>query len=296
MIVTNRCLAGSPFMIRFAGPLLLVLITRPLAAQQDTLRPPLRDRGAGIRTSEFQTYIQRGQFFIIPAVSYVKDHNLEYSPFDWGYGSQDGLRAAFHGSSAQLLLAYGVTDWLAFELEGSYLKAHFERDAQDTSATPSQIDESGVGDFAVQARMRFAHERGSRPEIWGSLEFIPASNTGKLLIGDKPSDLKGEIGLTKGYQFGTMTLRTTIEYNHGDHHWDLGETSIEYLRRLSTNWRVMAAVEGGEGGAPDEFVFVTSFQARLARSVVLNFGNSFGLMSKSTDLEPYVGLRFELRD
>jgi len=64
--------------------------------------------------------------------------------------------------------------------------------------------------------------------------------------------------LTRGFHFGTMTLRTTVEYNHGDHHWDLGETSLEYLRRLSPAWRILLAIEGGETGAPDEWVFVTA--------------------------------------
>lgn len=282
-------------MTRFVAAMLLVLGAAPLMAQRDSLLPPpLRDRGQGVRLSEFQTYIERGQFFVLPSATYIKDHNLEYNPLDWGFGPQTDLRGTFQGSSAQLFFAYGVTEWLAFEVEGSYLSAQFERGAQDTSATPQQIKESGVGDFAIQARFRAVREKGGRPEIWGSLEYIPAANKDKVLIGDTQSDLKGEIGFTKGYPFGTMTFKTTIEYNHGDHHGDLGETTIEYLRRLSTNWRALVAIEGGEGGAPDEFVLVTSFHARIARHAVLSFGNSFGLMSKSTDLEPYVGVLFEL--
>ena len=280
---------------RLCTALLIGLGAAPLAAQQDTLQPPLRDRGPGVRTSEFQTYIQRGQLFVIPSASYVKDHNLEYSSLNEGsgIGQQNDLTGSFHSGSAQLLLAYGVTEWLAFEVEASYLDAHFDRSPQDTTGT-QPINESGLGDFAVQARMRFLRERGSRPEIWGSLEFIPAANQDKLLIGDAPSDLKGEIGFTRGYQFGTMTFKTTIEWNHVDQHWDLGETSIEYLRRLSTNWRLMAALEGGETGAPDEFVFVTSLQWRASRHAVVGLANSFGFMEKSTDWEPQVGIRFEL--
>ena len=277
---------------RLCAALLIGLGAAPLAAQQDTLQPPQRDRGPGVRTSEFQTYIQRGQFFVIPSASYVKDHNLEYSSLNWDVGTQTDLIGSFHSSSGQLFLAYGVTEWLAFEVEASYLDAHFERSPQDTTSRP--INESGLGDFDVQARMRFVRERGSRPEIWGSLEFIPAANQDKVLIGDTPTDLKGEIGFTRGYQFGTMTFKTTIEYNHVDQHWDLGETSIEYLRRLSTNWRLMAALEGGETGAPDEFVLVTSLQWRASRHAVVGLANSFGFMEKSTDWEPQVGIRFEL--
>jgi len=281
-------------MTRLIAVALLSLGAASLTAQQDSVPPALRDRGPGIRMSEFQTYIERGQFFIMPSASYIKDHNLEYNPVDWGFGDQTALRGTFHGSSGQLLLAYGVNDWLALEAEASYMDQHFERSPQDTGNTPPQIHESGIGDFAFQARLRFVKERGSRPEIWGSLEFIPESNKDKVLIGDTPTDLQAEIGFTRGFGFGTMTFRTTIEYTHIDKAWDFGETSIEYLRRLSETWRVMVGLEGGEGGGPDEFVAVTSFQARLASRAVLNFGNSIGFFSKSTDWEPYVGLRFEL--
>jgi hypothetical protein len=92
-----------------------------------------------------------------------------------------------------------------------------------------------------------------------------------------------------------MTLRTTVEYNHGDHHWDLGETSLEYLRRLSPDWRILLAIEGGETGAPDEWVFVTAGQWRIANRFFLKFANGFGLMSKSTDWEPQIGILWELR-
>jgi hypothetical protein len=265
-----------------------------VAQQQDSLPPHLRDRGRGVRTSEFQTFIQRHQLLLLPSFAYIKDHNLEYNPLDWGYGNQTDLRGTFRNSSAQLLVAYGVTEWLAVEVEGSYLSARFERSARDTTATPARIRQSGLGDFAGQVRVRFAQERGRRPEIWGSVEVIPANQKRKVLIGDKLTDVKGEIGLTRGFRFGTMTLRTTVERNPGDHHWDLGETSLEYLRRLSPAWRILLAIEGGETGAPDEWVFVTAGQWRIANGCYLKLANGFGLMSKSTDWEPQVGILWEI--
>jgi len=57
----------------------------------------------------------------------------------------------------------------------------------------------------------------------------------------------------------------------------------------------MLAVEGGEGGAPDEFVFVTAAQWRVSRGVFVKFANAVGLMSKSTDWEPQLGVLFALR-
>ena len=276
-------------MIR-ATLVLTLTVTAALAAQQPQVPPNLRDRGTGVRTSEFQTYIQRGQLLVFPSVSYSRDHNLEYNPLDWGYGTAMDLRGTFRSSNAQLWAAYGVTDWLAIEVEGSYLSARFQRSPQDTSATPAQIQNSGFGDYAAQVRVRMGQERGHRPEIWGALEVIPGANRRKILIGDKIMDMKAEFGLTRGYHFGTMTLRTTVEYNHVDHHWDLGETSLEYLRQITPATRVFIAIEGGETGAPDEWVLVTAAQWRLTRGAFLKFSNGVGLMSKSTDWEPQVGV------
>ena len=274
--------------------LVLGITTTAVAKQQDSVPPNLRDRGRGVRTSEFQTYIERHHVLVLPSVAHVRDHNLEYNPLDWGYGNQTDLRGTIRNRSAQLLLAYGVTEWLAVELEGSYRSARFERSSRDTTATPARIRESGVGDFAGQVRVRFAQERGRRPEIWGSVEVIPANLKRKVLIGDKLTDVKSEIGLTRGFHFGTMTLRTTVEYNHGDHHWDLGETSLEYLRRLSPAWRILLAIEGGETGAPDEWVFVTAGQWRIANGCYLKLANAVGLMSKSTDWEPQIGILLQV--
>ena len=278
-----------------AYAVVLAITMTTVAQQQDSVPPHLRDRGRGVRSSEFQTFIQRHQLLLLPSSAHIRDHNLEYNPLDWGYGNQTDLRGKFRSSSAQLLIAYGVTDWLAFELEGSYVSARFERSPRDTTATPALIRESGVGDFAGHARLRFAQERGRRPEVWGSLEVIPANQKRKVLIGDKFRDLKGEIGLTRGFHFGTMTLRTTIERNHGDHHWDLGETSLEYLRRLSPAWRILLAIEGGESGALDEWVFVTAGQWRIANGCYLKLANAVGLAWKATDWEPQVGILWEIR-
>ena len=53
--------------------------------------------------------------------------------------------------------------------------------------------------------------------------MIPAQHQAQVLIGEAEVDVKGRIGIIRGYRWGTMTFRTTVEYNHGDTHWDLGE-------------------------------------------------------------------------
>ena len=275
----------------------LLWCTLPVAAAgQSSDRPAhLRDRGPGVRTSVFSTYLPPHRWLVLPSVAYTSDHNLEYRPASLGFGSQqEDLRGKFHSSEAQLFVAYGVTDWLAFEVEASYIDARFTKSASDTSAPPAQIAEWGVADYAAQARLRIARERGRRPEIFAALEVTPPTQRTKRLIGDGQWNVKGEIGVARGFAFGTMTFRTTVEYNRGDKHWDLGESSLEYLRQLNPAWRVFLAIEGGENGALDEWTLVTAADWRIADGWFLKVANAAGLMSKSTDWEPQIGVLLEL--
>ena len=253
------------------------------------------DRGAGIRTSMVETYVEPGELLIYPFAAYSWDHNFEYQPTMFGFPREQDFRAHYRTTEAAVFLAYGVTDWLALELEGSQISARFDKAPADTFGTPGRIHQTGFSDIAGQIRLRLGHERGRRPEFFASVELLPPMHGRQELIGDPQWDVKGEIGAAKAYRWGTMTFRTTIEYNRGDTHWDLGETSLEYLRQLSPAWRVLAAIEGGEGGAPDDWVLVTATRWRIAHGLDLKFANGLGLFSKSTDWESQIGLLFSLK-
>ena len=265
---------------------LACVVPSALAAQHD--------RGNGIRTSMIETYVEPHQLLIYPFGAYTWDHNFEYQPNMFGFPSDEDFRGPYKSTEAALFLAYGVTDWLAVELEGSLITADFEKSPADTFATPPTLHESGLADIAGSLRLRFVRERGSRPEFFGSVEVLPPQHGGKVLIGDAAWDVKSEIGAVRQYRWGTMTFRTTIEYNRGDKHWDLGETSLEYLRRLSPAWRVLVGIEGGEGGALDDYGLTAAAHWRIARGLDLKFFNAVGLMPKATDWEVQLGLLWTL--
>jgi hypothetical protein len=67
---------------------------------------------------------------------------------------------------------------------------------------------------------------------------------------------------------------------------------LNICRRLSRSARLFLAIEGGEGGAPDEFDLVSGLQVRIADRVFLKFDNQLGIMSKSTDWAPQLGVMF----
>jgi hypothetical protein len=249
-----------------------------------------QDRGPGVPTSRFGMYVAKGELLVNPFVAYSTDHNREYQPFQLGYGLIQDYRGRFHSTEGLLFVAYGVTDWLAVEFEASHIRATLDKAADDTSAMPSRIEESGLGDLEGQLRMRLVREGGPRPEVFGFLEVTIPSQTNKVLIGNPDWDLRPGVGLVRGFAWGTLTTRITVEYNHDDRLWDLGEFAIEYLKRLSPAWRVNVAFEGGETGAFDEWDLVAGVQWRIRDSFFLKFDNAIGLMSKSTDWAPELGI------
>lgn len=251
-------------------------------------------RQAGVLTSMWGTYVARGQLLIFPFYSASVDHNFEYQPLRLGYGLAEDFEARFRQSSAQLFLAYGVSDRLALELETGVTRAVFHKSAADTSATPARIEESGLADVEGQIRWRTVPESGRRPEIFTFLEITAPVARNKVLIGDRVWDLRPGVGVIRAFSWGTLVSRVTVEYNHDDRLWDLGEFSIEYLKRLSPAWHVNAAFEGGETGAMDEWTLVTGAQWQVRPGWIVRFDQAVGLFPKATDWEPQVGVMLTL--
>jgi hypothetical protein len=266
-------------------PLLTFICAAAAAAQ---------DRGPGVPTSRFGMYVGRGELLVNPFFAYSTDHNREYQPAKLGYGLAEDYRGRFRSAEGLLFVAYGLTDWLAVELEASRIRATLDKAPNDTSATPARIEESGLGDVEGQVRMRLLREGGGRPEMFGFLEVTIPTQTNKVLIGNPDWDVRPGIGVVRAFPWGTMTTRVTVEYNHDDRLWDLGEFSIEYLKRLSPSWRLNLAFEGGETGAMDEWNLVAGVRWRIRDRFFLKVDNAIGLMSKSTDWAPEVGVVWAL--
>ena len=69
----------------------LVLILTPLShvkasSSRDELPDYLRDRGTGVPSSMFGTYIEKQQLLVYLYYEYYYDTDMEYEPADFGYG------------------------------------------------------------------------------------------------------------------------------------------------------------------------------------------------------------------
>ena len=247
----------------------------------------LRDRGSGLPTSMFGTYIRRGQLLLYPFFEYYLDNNLEYKPAELGYGLDQDFRGRYRASEGLIFISYGLADWLAFEFEAAVISATLEKSASDPSATPARIKESGLGDVEGQLRWRWMRENDRRPELFSYFEAVsPRRN--KVLTGTPDWEFKAGIGLVRGFSWGTMTLRVAAEYPLEDPKLILGEYAVEYVKRLSPAWRIYWGVEGTE----DEVELITEAQWQITDFAFLKLNNAFGITSKATDWAPEIGIMF----
>jgi hypothetical protein len=260
----------------------------PLTAQ-DAQPDYLRDRGEGLPTSMFGTYIQHRQFITYFFAEYYLDNNMEYKPAELGYGLEEDFRGRYRAIEGLVYLAYGLTDWLAIEFEAAVIKASLEKSSDDTSALPEKIEESGLGDVEGQIRWRWMKENDRRPELFSYFETVFPLQKDKTLIGTQDWEFKLGAGVLKGFSIGTFTLRAALEYVPQETKVELGEYAVEYLKRLSPSWRVYAGVEGSQ----DEVEFIPEVQWHIVTdTIIVKLNSAIGITSKATDWAPEVGIMF----
>ena len=257
------------------------------SAAQEELPDYLRDRGEGVATSMFGTYITKGELLIYPFYEYVRDRDIEYEPFEFGFGDPTEYRGEFWGHEALIFLGLGITDWLAFEFEAAvYTEAQITKAAEDTSAMPFRIRESGLGDVQTQIRWRYAKETESRPEIFSYFETVYPLQKDELLIGTGFWEFALGVGAIKGTRIGTWTIRTTMAYDDEEHKVEFGEYGLEYLKRWSKLFRSTVLVEGEE----DEVDLILDAQFHLSPHAFIRLNTGIGLTSKAEDFAPEVGV------
>jgi hypothetical protein len=261
------------------------------SATDPSLPPYLKDRGTGVATTLFGTYISRGELIVYPFFEYYRDQDREYTPSELGFPGNEDFRGRYRASEGLLYFGYGLTDNLAVELEVAGIQASLEKSAQDFSALPPKLEESGLGDIDAHLLWRWLPETEGRPEIFSFAKVAIPHRRTEGLIGTADWEVDFGTGLIRGFSWGTLTFRAAVEYAKGsDTPFDVGEYAVEYLKRLSPKWRFYAAVEGTQ----DEVSLITEVQWHLSPRVFLKLGTGRAITSKATDWEPEVGIAFVL--
>lgn len=271
-----------------AATIALLMLPLGVFAQE----PPsfLADRGTGVPSSIFNTYVRKGEFVVYPFYEYVRNSSEEYHGSELGFFGEIDYLGSAEGHEAVLFLAYGLTDDVVIELESElWVTQTLERAPDDTTTgLPPKLEESGVGEVEAQVRWRFARETRTRPELFTNLEVTFPFQKDKVLIGASDWEVAAGLGAVKGFSWGTLTSRFSIGYGAEEGEVELGEYALEYLKRLSRSWRAFAAVEGED----DELSLVLGARWRLGQNVDWLFSSGFGLSEKAEDFAPEIGLMF----
>lgn len=267
---------------------IIVLFILSAGYAQEDLPVYLKDRGTGIASSMFGTYINKGEFIFYSYYEYYHDNDAEYKPAEFGYGLDQDFRGRYRAHEGLIFLGYGITARLAIEFEAAIITATLYKSKDDPSNMPDKLKESGLGDVESQLRWRWTKETENHPEIFSYYETVFPLQKDRKLIGTQDWELKFGSGLTKGFNWGTMTLRLAAEYVTGENKFELGEYAIEYLKRVSKLFRVYLGVEGTQ----DEVEFITDLQFHILPYAFIRVNNAFGVTSKATDYAPEVGILF----
>ena len=252
-------------------------------------RPYLADRGDGIHTSLFGTYVRKNELLVYLFYEYTRNRDAEYKPSELGFGLDRDFRAKREDHEALIFAAYGITDSLAVEFESAvYTTASQSKSRDDFSSMPQTFRESGLGDTEAQIRYRWFEETEVRPELISFFEVVFPLQKNKHVIGTQDWELNLGVNLTKGFPWGTLMLKGSYRYSAADSDFDFGEYGIEYVKRLSDRWRLVLAIEGEQ----DELSAIAEIQWKLKPNVTIKLNSGFGLTSKTADFAPEVGILF----
>ena len=108
----------------------------------------------------------------------------------------------------------------------------------------------------------------------------------KKIIGTPDWEYKLGTGIINGFSWGTMTNRLAVEYERAEGELGFGEFAVEYLKRLSPNWRGYLAIEGDDEAAE----LITELQWHFTPTALFKFNNAFGLTDAAEDWAPEDGI------
>ena len=255
-----------------------------------TSRPYLADRGDGIHTSIFGTYVRKNELLAYLFYEYTRNRDAEYKPKELGFGLDRDFKGKLETHETLIFLAYGFTDSLAVEVESAvYTSATQTKARNDQSGMPRTFREEGVGDTEGQIRYRWLEETQVRPELLTFFEVVFPLQRDKKLIGSRDWELSLGANLTKGFPWGTFMLTAAVGYSDGEQKFEFTDWGIEYVKRLSDRLRLVLSVEGTQ---TDEIEAIAEVQWKLSPNITLKLNSGFGLTDKAPEFAPEVGLLF----
>src|SRR4029453_10954435 len=87
----------------------------------------LQDRGTGVSTSMFGTYVRKGELIVYPFYEYYRDDALENKPEEYGAAGDFDYRGRYRAHEGLVFVSYGLSDNIAVEFEVAAISAAFKK-------------------------------------------------------------------------------------------------------------------------------------------------------------------------
>lgn len=282
----NRAFTRRPTAVIWLTALLLSL-SAPAPAATQALPVYLADRGEGIPTSLFGTYVREGELLVYAFYEYYRDSDTEYAPDEFGFNDSTDYFGRSRAHEYLIFFAYAFNDSFALEFEAApYITETLWKSKKDNSGMPKRITESGWGDTEINLRWRALKETTSRPEVTAYTKVVFPLQKNKDLIGTQDWEFEPGVVVTKGFAFGTLALRGGLAYDTGEYKLESGEYALDYVKRLNADWRLVLSYEGEQ----DEAVYVAELQYQFAGNATLKLNVGYGATKKATDFAPEIGV------
>lgn len=250
--------------------------------------PLLRPKEPAIPTSLFGTYIRQGEWLVYPFYEYTRNKDAEYSPSELGFTDPQEYRGDATVNELLLFIGYGLSERVALEFEAAlYTEASLKTAADDMSAAPDELTESGLGDVQSQVRWLWTDPASEGTQVFSFGEVVfPVQDNSKVLIGTTDWEFALGLGAFANIGPGTLEGRISAKYEEVEGTVEPGEYALEYLMPLSTKIGGVLSLEGED----DELSAIGELQWVLGRNATLKTNLGVGITDKAEDFAPEIGI------
>ena len=260
----------------------------PAPAQE--LPAYLADRGPGISTSQFATYVaSRASSSSTPSTS---TRGPPPSSTTRASSARSAARTSSASSSSTRPCSLSPTASRTASPSSSKGRSTPRPPSRRRPATRATSPPASRNRGWATSRARSAgageRRRLPGPSFYSFLEIVFPLQENKLLIGTQ--DWEGALGLgfLRGYCWGTIGGRLAVAWDGEDSRLQLGEYAVEYIKRTSPRWRFLASLEGES----EEVSLIGEAQWSFSLRAFLKLNCGFGLTELSPDVAPEVGILF----
>ncbi len=250
-----------------------------------------QDRGPGVATSMFGTYVREGEWLLYTNAKYGRDDDFEYDPAEFGFANAAGeFFGQLRSREAAVVVAYGLDDDMVLELEAAAQRATLQKGPGDPSTMPAEIRESGLGDVHARLNWRVLDEGDRRPEVFTYVDLTIPHDSSKVLIGTADWVANIGAGAIRGFSWGTMAVRAGALFELSSASvGDWGEVAVEYYKRLSPQFALYTGLIMAEG---DEGSAIAELQWHVTPHMALKINSGFALTSHAVDWAPQIGVQY----